>query len=138
MYVKFKSGAIKVEVIGNAIYVGNSIVLDARTLTFPKGSKVYYAEPTKKKAVIVVEHEPLKLEERPPAVDMVANDKRHYMGFEVRATDLDFRWYLTIVVPGSFLYDYAIISPDKSEVVMSAKRKVYVEETSKSEVVYLV
>ncbi|ALU12296.1 hypothetical protein EYM_02185 [Ignicoccus islandicus DSM 13165] len=137
MYIKFKQGSIKVEVIGNALYVGDEIVLDARTITFPKGSKVYYAEPTKKKMVIVIEHPPIRFVEDPPRVDLVANDRFYYMGFDVRATDLDFEKYLTVVVPGSFLYDYVIVTSNKSEVAMSAKRKAYLEETEKSSIIYL-
>ncbi|UXD22031.1 hypothetical protein IPA_01005 [Ignicoccus pacificus DSM 13166] len=137
MYVKFKRGALKVEIHGNALIVGDRIVLDARSITFPKGSKVYQGEPDKKRRVLVIEHEELKLEEFPPTVDMVSGERRYFHGFELRAADLDFEKYLTVVVPGSFLYDYAIITPSKTEIVMSAKRNAYLEETSKASIIYL-
>ncbi len=138
MYVKYNKGAIKVEVHGNALIVNDSIVLDARSLSFPKGAKVFYAEPSKKKRAIVIEHEELKLVDFPPSVEMVAGERKYFNGFELRAVDLGFEKYLTVVVPGSFLYDYVIITPRKSEVVMSFKRQVYVEEGSKNTIVYLV
>ena len=138
MFVKYKKGALRIEFHGNALIVGDKIVLDSRSITFPKGAKVYYAEPTKKKMALIALHEPLELLKSPPRVDMVYGESKFVNGFELRAVDLDFEVYLTVVVPGSFLYDYAIITPTKTEIMMSAKRNVYLEETSSSSVVYLV
>lgn len=137
MYVKFKKGSLKVDFHGNALIVGDKITLDARSLTFPKDAKVYYAEPTKKKIAIIATYEPLELIERPPRVDMVHGEVKLLNAFELRAVDLDFEVYLTVVVPGSFLYDYAIITPSKTEIIASTKRKIYLEKTSKSSIVYL-
>ena len=136
--MKYKKGALKVDFHGNALIVDDKIVLDSRSIAFPKGTEVRYAEPTKKKMALIALHEPLKLSERPPRIDMVYGETKFINGFELRAVDLDFEIYLTVVVPGSFLYDYAIVTPSKTEIVMSAKRNVYLEEASSSSVVYLV
>ena len=137
-FVKFKNFSIKLDVSGNAMIVADKIVLDARSITLPKESKVFYAEPTVKKRTLYATYNELPTHEFPPTVDMVANDRRVFRGFEVRAVDMDFEQYLTIVVPGSFLYDYVIITKKKMGIVMSAKRESYLEETSKSKILYLV
>jgi hypothetical protein len=137
LFVKYKKGALKVEMQGNALRVADLIVLDARSITFPKGSKAFQAEPDKKRRAIVVYHPELRLDEMPPQVDMMYGERKYYHGFELRAVDLDFEKYLTVLVPGSFLYDYAIITPTKTEVIMSAKRKMFLEETSRSTIIYL-
>ncbi len=137
-YVKFKKFSLKLDVTGNALIVADEIVLDARTVTLPKNSEVFYAEPSVKKRAIYAFYNDLKMIDMPPAIDMVANDRRVYRGFEIRAVDMDFEQYLTVVTPGNFLYDYAIITPHKIGIFMSAKREGYVEETAKSKILYLV
>ena len=47
---------------------------------------------------------------------------------ELRVVDLEFNRYLTIVTPGDFLYDFAVITPDKLFFQADARRKVYFEK----------
>ena len=137
-FIKFKKFALEVDIAGNALIVANKIVLDARSVTLPKEAEVRYAEPSVKRRAFYAFYERLPTAEFPPAVDMVANDRRVYRGFELRATDLDVEQYLTVVTPGSFLYDYVIITPNKMGIYLSSKREGYLEETSKSKILYLV
>lgn len=48
--------------------------------------------------------------------------------FEVRITDLDFTKYLTIIMPGTFLYNYALLSDDELIIETSTKKEVYFEK----------
>ncbi|ABU81187.1 hypothetical protein [Ignicoccus hospitalis] len=137
-FIKFKEYSLKLDVSGNALIVADSIVLDARSVTLPKDSEVRYSEPTVKTRAFYAFYARLPTLTRPPAVDMVANDRRVYRGFEIRAVDLDVQQYLTVVTPGSFLYDYVIITPNKMGIYMNSKREGYLEETSKSKILYLV
>jgi len=129
---------MKIDVVGSALSVADKIVLDNRIITLPKESRVYYAEPTVKKRSLYAFYNRLPTLKSPPSIDMVANERRVYRGFEIRAVDIDVEQYLTVVTPGSFLYDYVIITPTKMGIYLSAKRDAYLEETSKSKVLYLV
>ncbi len=137
----YSKGAWRVRSVGSSVEVigrKGKIILDARTIAVPKDSEIKIAEPSVKKRTIYVFHDDLGLVDSPPYIDLRAGQSRVYENFDLRPVDLDFEQYLTIVTPGSFLYDYVIISRKKTGVIMSAKREVYVEETGKSLIVYLV
>ncbi len=138
IYVKFKDYIIEIKVHGNALIVADSIVLDARSVTLPKESQVYYAEPKVKQRVVYAFYNELKGVERPPYVDMLAGERRVFGSFELRAVDMDFERYLTVVTPGSFLYEYAIITPKKLALVTSAKRDFYLEDTGRRKIIHIV
>ncbi len=138
VYVKFKNIVFEVKVHGNALFIANSIVLDARSITLPKESEIFYAEPEVKKRVVYAFYNPLKGVERPPYVDMLAGERRVFGGFELRAVDMDFEQYLTVITPGSFLYEYTIVTPRKLALVTSAKRDFYLEDTEKRKIIHIV
>ncbi len=141
VYIMYSKGAWRVRSVGGAVEISGKdgkIILDARTITIPKESKVKVAEPSVKKRTLYVFHRDLGFIDSPPYIDLRAGQSRVYENFDLRPVDLDFEQYLTIVTPGSFLYDYAIITRKKTGVIMSAKREIYVEETKNSLIIYLV
>ena len=137
----YSKGAWRVRSVGGGVEVSGGrrkLIFDARTITAPKDSEVRVAEPSVKKRTIYVFHEDLGFIESPPYIDLRAGQSRVYENFDLRPVDLDFEQYLTIVTPGSFLYDYVIVTKRKTGVIMSAKRDVYIEETKNSLIIYLV
>ena len=138
IYVKFKEKVFEVKLHGNALIVNDEIVLDARSITLPKDAEVFYAEPKLKNRVVYAFYSPLKSVEKPPYVDMLSGERRVYGSFELRAVDADFEQYLTVITPGSFLYEYAIITPKKLAIVTSAKRDFYLEDTGKRKIIHIV
>jgi len=73
-----------------------------------------------------------------PRVDI---DSRSLVGlFEIRVTEIEgLDRFLTIVTPGGFLYDYAILTTDKLVFETNARRKTYQESVPGEAVtIYLV
>ncbi len=58
--------------------------------------------------------------------------------YDARSIDVGFEKYLTIVVPGFFLYDYVIISSWRMAVKSPAKRSFYFDHTDASLTIYIV
>lgn len=58
--------------------------------------------------------------------------------FELRYTNLDFLRFLTIITPGAFLYNYAILSDEGLCIETSASKEVYFEEIKDSLTIYFV
>ncbi len=79
---------------------------------------------------------------RNPVEPISEKPGRHYEGvfenYEVRVTNLDFSNYLTIIVPGSFLYNYIVLSENSISIECSIKKTVYFEKTDKSLTIYFV
>ncbi|WFO75109.1 hypothetical protein J4526_08555 [Desulfurococcaceae archaeon MEX13E-LK6-19] len=58
--------------------------------------------------------------------------------YEIRRQDLGFEEYITIVTPGTHLYEYIIISSDTITVSLSAKRQAYVDKEDHTTTIYFV
>lgn len=59
-------------------------------------------------------------------------------GFEVTGTDVEFSRYLTIITPGFFLYNYAILTDGSLALEASARREAYFDEGGGKLTLYLV
>ncbi len=58
--------------------------------------------------------------------------------FDVRYTNLGFSKYLTLIVPGSFLYNYIVLTENSLSIECSVKKSVYFEEYKTSLTIYFV
>ncbi len=61
-----------------------------------------------------------------------------FENYEVRFVNLGFSKYLTIIVPGSFLYNYIVLSESSISIECSAKKTVYFEKIRSSLTIYFV
>ena len=68
----------------------------------------------------------------------VINKPRIIGNFELRYTNLDFSRYLTIITPGAFLYNYAILFDEGLCIETSANKEVYFEKIRDSLTIYFV
>lgn len=59
-------------------------------------------------------------------------------GYEIRRQDLGFDEYLTIITPGTHLYDYIILSSSTLAIVLSGKRQVYFDKEDTVLTIYIV
>lgn len=59
-------------------------------------------------------------------------------GYEIRRQDLGFDEYLTIITPGTHLYDYIILSSSTLAIVLSGKRQVYFDKEDNMLTIYIV
>jgi len=79
---------------------------------------------------------------RKPIEPINEKPEKHYEGifenYEVRFTNLGFSKYLTIIVPGSFLYNYVVLSENSVSIECSIKKTVYFEKIKSSLTIYFV
>ncbi len=59
-------------------------------------------------------------------------------GFEVNYQDMRFEEYLTIVTPGTFLYEYVILTTNMLTICLSAKKEAYVDLEENVATIYVV
>ena len=63
-----------------------------------------------------------------PRIDIIGRYVGEYA--EIRATSIEgLGDYLTIITPGEYLYDYAVITPEKLLFQTNAKKKIFFERT---------
>jgi len=58
--------------------------------------------------------------------------------FDIRYTNLGFSKYLTLIVPGSFLYNYLVLAENSLSIECSIKKSVYFEKYRNSLTIYFV
>lgn len=69
-----------------------------------------------------------------PRIDI--SDVEVVDGFEVRATNIEFARYLTIITPGAYLYNYVIISDNVLTAEVNTRREIYYEQITKGVTIY--
>ena len=129
VYVKWDSGGLEVRLSRGLITV---VAANAALYFEPRSVLVEadYEEPVaisdEKRLYVYIgfrgKLEPLEA----PRIDVVGRYVDE-LG-ELRLVDLEFNRYLTILTPGDFLYDFAVITPDKLFFQTNARRKVYFEK----------
>jgi len=97
-------------------------------------SKFSEEESSRKRYVRVFFEKPIEpINEKP---------ERPYEGifenYEVRFANLGFSKYLTVIVPGSFLYNYIVLSENSISIECSVKKTIYFEKTGSSLTIYFV
>ncbi len=131
LYVKWGSGGLEVELAPQLITViakNATLYFEPRDViieTDYNGTNVF--NDSKRTYVYVwfkKEIEPLDA----PRIDVVGRYVDE-LG-EIRAVDLGFNKYLTIVTPGDFIYGYAVLTPIALLVQTSGRRKVFFEKAA--------
>ena len=59
-------------------------------------------------------------------------------GFEITGTDVEFSRYLTIITPGFYLYNYAVLSDTSLALEVSTRREAYFNQEGGKLTLYLV
>lgn len=65
-------------------------------------------------------------------------DRAFISGFEIVVTHIDGNNYLTVVTPGSWLYNYVVLADNTLLIEMSSKRDVYFEKLVDEVVIHIV
>ncbi len=98
-----------------------------------KDTKVY--EIGKRKYVYIIFKE--KIQPLPTGKSDII-DKAFTSGFEIIVTHINDNNYITVVTPGSWLYNYIILTNDTLMLELSKKRDVYFERLEDEVVVHIV
>ncbi len=131
-YAEFKLGDSEYLLL----FANNIILLRPRTISVEKnvaGNKIVYSKKKRYAYVIFSKH-------LLPYSDFGKKAVDEYIDYqiEVRYTRLKYGNYLTINLPGAYLYDHVILTDDQMCIVISAKRNAYFERTDGGLTIYLV
>ncbi len=138
-YLRWDDGYVMFELRDSEyllLFANNTILFRPRSIFVEKnvaGNKIVYS---KKRRYVYVTFSKYLLpysESGNKAVDEYIDYR-----IEVRYTRLKYGNYLTINLPGAYLYDHVILTDDQICIVISAKRNAYFERTDDGLTIYLV
>lgn len=138
-YLRWDDGYVMFELRDSEyllLFANNTILFRPRSIFVEKnvaGNKIVYSKKKRYVYVIFSKHLLPYSEFGKKAVD-------EYIDYqiEVRYTRLKYGNYLTINLPGAYLYDHVILTDDQMCIIISAKRNAYFERTDDGLTIYLV
>ncbi len=138
-YLRWDDGYVMFELRDSEyllLFANNTILFRPRSIFVEKnvaGNKIVYSK--KKRYVYVIFSKHLL-----PYSEFGKKGVDEYIDYliEVRYTRLKYGNYLTINLPGAYLYDHVILTDDQMCIVISAKRNAYFERTDDGLTIYLV
>ncbi len=129
VYARWPPGGLHIRVKGEymVLEAANALLAFEPRLILVEARYAGYQEAAdeKRRRLVIEFAEPIK-PVKPPRIDF-AGEKPLGL-FEVRVVDLEFEKYLTAITPGSFLYDYFVVTSTRILVETSSKRRFYYEE----------
>lgn len=143
LYAKWPKGAVKLLVgADRAVVSGRNfrLELEPRAIYF-RGpwDDVEEASFPRRKNLYITVSEALEGDSAPPRIDVANGDEVVLRSFEVRLNLLEgVDSFLTLITPGTFLYDYAILTSRKFMAEMSSRRRVYASKANDMVEIYIV
>ena len=143
LIAKWEPGALVLNINPNELHIEGenfTLVFKPRNIEF-KGpwSSVEESVKRNRKYVYIVTSEELRGIRDAGRIDILAGEELLFDSFELRLNITETTSYLTVIVPGLYLYNYAIVTNEKRIMIETiARRKIFTQTEEDELVIYLV